>query len=106
MHRKAEERPIPLLYRPRRQRREAPTGRRAAEHASFRALLSATFGGGQRVLRSGFAQAVTPTRGSPTHSLQGGRRERRLVHVEKGRSRPPSRPSLRYSHSGGGPLAE
>jgi hypothetical protein len=29
--------PIPLLYRPRRQRREAPTGRRAVEHALLRA---------------------------------------------------------------------
>jgi len=29
MHRKAEEGPIPLLYRARRQRSEAPPGRRA-----------------------------------------------------------------------------
>jgi len=42
--------PIPLLYRPRRQRREAPTGRRAAEHALFRALLE--------ILRRGTAGAA------------------------------------------------
>src|SRR5882757_1436259 len=50
MRRKAlsfSEWPIPLLYRPRRQRREAPTGRRAAEHALFRALLG---GRGRTVL--------------------------------------------------------